>query len=71
MQTLHALYAAQIATIVWVHESRGSVDVARRNVVVGLALHKSGGTDYIGLTEHERDIFQGVMLMIFEVLNHG
>lgn len=66
---LHALYAAQIATIVWVHESRGSLDVARRNIVVGLALHKSGGTDDVGITEHEKDIFQGVMSMIFELLS--
>lgn len=71
MQTLYALYAAQIATIVWVHESRGSVDVARRNVVVGLALHKSGGTDDAGLQESERDVFQGVMSMVFEGLDRA
>lgn len=71
MQTLHALYAAQIATIVWIHESRGLLEVARRNIIVGLALQKSGGTDNVGLTEYERDVFQEVMSMIFEVLNRG
>ncbi|KAF9464772.1 hypothetical protein BDZ94DRAFT_1255854 [Collybia nuda] len=69
MQTLHALFTAQIATIIWMHESRGSSETARRDVVVGLALDQSGGKDGVGLTDRERDTFQGVMSMIFVVLN--
>lgn len=67
MRTLHALYAAQIATIVWTEESKGPLDVARRGVVVGLAFRQSDAGD-IGLSESEKIVFLGVMSMLQELL---
>ncbi|GLB34887.1 hypothetical protein LshimejAT787_0204520 [Lyophyllum shimeji] len=69
-QTLHSLYAAQIATIVWLQEGFGSIGNRRRSVVVGLALKKSddGGHDE-GVTEREKVVFQGVMSSLQELLS--
>ncbi|KAG2750578.1 hypothetical protein P692DRAFT_20831781 [Suillus brevipes Sb2] len=50
VQTLHSLYAAQIATIVWVEEAK-KMAVDRRSVVVGIALREAD----------ERKTFHGVM----------
>jgi hypothetical protein len=50
MQTLHSLYAAQIATIIWVEEAK-KMAVDRRSVVVGIALRDAD----------ERKTFHGVM----------
>ncbi|KIK49199.1 hypothetical protein CY34DRAFT_797138 [Suillus luteus UH-Slu-Lm8-n1] len=50
LQTLHSLYAAQIATIIWVEEAK-KMAVDRRSVVVGIALRDAD----------ERKIFHGVM----------
>src|SRR5882672_11438681 len=63
MQTLHSLYTAQIATIVWTAESDGPLEVDRRNVVVGIALRKSDGAGDGGLSLQEREVFKGVMDM--------
>jgi proteasome assembly chaperone 3 len=68
MQTLHSLYAAQIATIVWAAESDGLLEVDRRNVVVGIALRKLDGDDGGGLSQQDRDIFLEVMDMLRELL---
>lgn len=68
MQTLHSLYAAQIATIVWAAESDGLLEVDRRNVVVGIALRKLNGDDGGGLNQQDRDIFLEVMDMLRELL---
>jgi len=69
MQTLHSLYAAQIATIVWTAESEGPLEVVRRNMVVGIALRKSDGTsDGNGLSQQEREVFVGVMNMLRDAL---
>ncbi|KAG6810188.1 hypothetical protein H0H92_012952 [Tricholoma furcatifolium] len=62
MHTLHSLYAAQIATIVW---AQGALQIPRRSVVVGLALKKTDGQ---GVTEQEKDLFQGVMTTLQELL---
>lgn len=70
MQTLHSLYAAQIATIVWTAEAEGALEVDRRNVVVGIALRKSEGDDNDGLSEQERNLFVGVMEMLRDSLKH-
>lgn len=68
MQTLHSLYAAQIATIIWTAESEGVLEVDRRNVIVGIALQKSEGGDSDGLSEQERNLFVGVMEMLRDSL---
>lgn len=68
MQTLHSLYAAQIATIVWTAESDGGLEGERRNVVVGIALKKSDEGDDEGLSERERNLFVGVMEMLRDSL---
>lgn len=69
MHTLYSLYASQIATIIWTVEGEGPSEVSRRSVVVGLALRKSEETSGMGLTERERNIFQGVMTMLYELFN--
>ncbi|RDB21439.1 hypothetical protein Hypma_011672 [Hypsizygus marmoreus] len=69
MQTLFSLYASQIATIVWVQQSTHSLTPSRRSVVVGLALRKSEETEDGGITEREKTVFEGVMSMLYEVLN--
>jgi proteasome assembly chaperone 3 len=69
MHTLYSLYASQIATIIWTVENEGRLDVPRRSVIVGLALRKSDEVGGMGLTERERSIFQGVMDMLYELLN--
>ena len=70
MQTLHSLYAAQIATIIWTAESEGTLEVDRRNVIVGIALRKSEGGDNDGLSEQERNLFAGVMEMLRDCLKY-
>ncbi|KAG2078226.1 hypothetical protein BDR04DRAFT_1087977 [Suillus decipiens] len=50
LQTLHSLYAAQIATIIWVEEAK-KMAVERRSVIVGIALRDGD----------ERKTFHGVM----------
>ncbi|KAF9013888.1 hypothetical protein BDQ17DRAFT_1341680 [Cyathus striatus] len=69
IQTLHSLYAAQIATIVWTEESQGELESMRRSVVVGLALQKSESGADMGLTESERRVFNGVMCMVQDLLS--
>ncbi|KAF7304822.1 hypothetical protein MKEN_01196300 [Mycena kentingensis (nom. inval.)] len=64
MQTLHSLYAAQIATIMWTTAS--PLDVTRRSVVVGIALKPSQSDDET-LSQRERDVFAGVMSMVAEI----
>lgn len=69
MQTLHSLFASQIATIIWTAESDGSLEINRRNVVVGLALRKSESSSGDGLNQQERDLFVGVMDMLRDTLS--
>ncbi|KAF8892523.1 hypothetical protein BD779DRAFT_1610099 [Infundibulicybe gibba] len=72
MQTLHSLYAAQIATIVWTELSDGSLEVFRRSVIVGIALQKEDrAQEEAGLTENEREVFQGVMAMLQDLFNQS
>ncbi|KAJ7172401.1 hypothetical protein C8R46DRAFT_858106, partial [Mycena filopes] len=66
LQTLHSLYAAQIATIIWTTGS--PLEVSRKSVIVGIALRKSEGQDDDGLTETERSVFTGVMSMVAELV---
>lgn len=68
MQTLHALYASQIATLVWIAEAEEALEAERRGVVVGLALRKSEATTGSTLSEHERRVFHGVMEIVRELL---
>ena len=67
LRTLYALYASQIATIIWIAEAGGLMDVRRRSVILGLALKKSGGEDQ-GLSEAERETFQQVMGMVRDLV---
>ncbi|KAF5373667.1 hypothetical protein D9758_000629 [Tetrapyrgos nigripes] len=68
MQTLHNIYASQIATLVWTSEAESPLQVTRRNVIVGIALKKTAATDQSELTEEERETFSGVMSMVKEIL---
>ncbi|OAX41976.1 hypothetical protein K503DRAFT_734628 [Rhizopogon vinicolor AM-OR11-026] len=65
LQTLHSLYAAQIATIIWVEEAKRSLGIERRSVVVGIALRK--GRDE--LDADERNTFHGVMHHLYRMLD--
>ena len=66
LRTLHALYASQVATIVWVAEAGGLMDERRRSAIVGLALKKSGEDQ--GLSEAERETFHQIMGMVTELV---
>lgn len=66
LRTLHALYASQVATIVWVAEAGGLMDERRRSVIVGLALKRSGEDQ--GLSEAERETFHQIMGMVTELV---
>ncbi|KAJ7109455.1 hypothetical protein C8R44DRAFT_713558 [Mycena epipterygia] len=68
VQTLHSLYAAQIATILWTVGSSNPLEVSRKSVVVGIALRRSDENEDGGLTENERIVFAGVMSMILELV---
>ncbi|KAF8965264.1 hypothetical protein BDZ97DRAFT_1904150 [Flammula alnicola] len=66
LQTLHSLYASQIATIIWTEESKNGLEAFRRSVVVGLAL-KSGNPED-GAGQGEREVLEGVMSMVYDLL---
>lgn len=66
LQTLHSLYASQIATIVWTEEALIGLESLRRSVVIGLALYQSQEGDE-GL-QGEREVFEGVMSMVYDLL---
>ncbi|KAJ7774919.1 hypothetical protein B0H16DRAFT_1408037 [Mycena metata] len=68
LQTLHSLYAAQIATILWTTGSTNPLQVSRKPVIVGIALRKSEAQNDEGLTENERSVFVGVMSMVFQLV---
>ena len=70
LQTLHSLYAAQIATIIWVEEEKRSLAVDRRSVVVGIALRKAKATGD-ELDADERNIFHGVMHHLYCILDEA
>lgn len=66
IQALYSLYAAQIATIIWTEEEKTGLD-SRKSVVVCLALSKvDGEAEEVKLLEKE--VFQGVMTMIYELM---
>ena len=67
MHTLHSLYASQIATVIWTEEVQEFLEAERRPIVVGLALRKSEA-EGLGLTDHERKVFYGVMGMVRELV---
>ncbi|PPQ87984.1 hypothetical protein CVT25_001063 [Psilocybe cyanescens] len=65
LQTLHSLYASQIATIVWTEEAQIGLESLRRSIVVGLALYPlQEGDEGRG----EREVFEGVMHMVYDLL---
>ena len=68
LRTLYALYASQIATIIWIAETGELMDERRRSVVVGVALKKSGEEESQGLSEAERETFHRVMGMIGDLV---
>ncbi|KAJ7632698.1 hypothetical protein FB45DRAFT_913203 [Roridomyces roridus] len=68
LQTLHSLYAAQIATIIWTAGLGNPLEVSRKSVVVGIALRKSDAGSDGTLTDKERSVFAGVMSMVQELL---
>ncbi|KAL7283601.1 hypothetical protein ACG7TL_003036 [Trametes sanguinea] len=69
IQTLHSLYASQIATLVWTLEQASVLDADRRPVIVGIALAKSSEPEHSSeLSAHDRAVFRGVMEMVREVV---
>ncbi len=69
MQTLHSLYASQIATLVWTLEEASVLEADRRPVVVGIALARSAESSQSSeLSAHDRSIFKGVMEIVRELL---
>ncbi|KAJ3537582.1 hypothetical protein NM688_g6663 [Phlebia brevispora] len=68
-QTLHSLYASQVATLVWNADATGPLQEERRAVIVGIALRKSDGTAAEeSLSEQERTTFFEVMGLVQELL---
>lgn len=68
LQTLHCLYAAQIATLLWTAGATNPLEVSRKSIIVGIALRKSDTQDDQDLTENEKSVFAGVMSMVLELL---
>jgi proteasome assembly chaperone 3 len=77
LQTLHALYATQIATLIWALEGEAAGDAetmaTRRPVVVGVALKRDASPGPAqatgsGLSGSERAVFLGVVAMLVELL---
>lgn len=62
-QTLHSIYAAQAATLVWFSVEKQGAE--RKPVVVGIALKKADSWD----EAKERKTFMGVMEMLKDLLN--
>jgi len=56
MQTLYSLYAAQIATLIWL-----TIGGEPRGVVVGIALQRSKGHEEEELGEEEQETFREVL----------
>ncbi|KAJ3758439.1 hypothetical protein EV360DRAFT_43916 [Lentinula raphanica] len=71
VQSLHNLYASQIATIVWLAQSENPLPMVRKNIIVGIALRKSGKVGDVNLTETERRTFYGAMSALQELLDHN
>ncbi|KAF5330922.1 hypothetical protein D9619_005435 [Psilocybe cf. subviscida] len=71
MQTLHSLYASQIATIIWTEGSQHGLESSRKSVVVGLALAKTPDSEAGSTGQVERDLFEGVMRMVYDLLRSG
>ena len=70
LQTLHSLYAAQIATLVWLTEDQALVGSSRRSIIVGIALQKvanEGG----GLNEREKRTFHAIMEALMGMLKQS
>ncbi|KAF9651429.1 hypothetical protein BDM02DRAFT_3163009 [Thelephora ganbajun] len=68
LRTLYALYASQVATIIWTAEANGLMDERRRSVVLGLALKRSEEEENEGLSEAERETFHQVMSMVKDLV---
>lgn len=69
IQTLHSLYASQIATLVWTLEEASVLEADRRPVVVGIALAKTTGSAVSSeLSPHDRAVYHGVMEMVRELV---
>ncbi|KAI6150463.1 hypothetical protein BKA82DRAFT_993244 [Pisolithus tinctorius] len=68
LRSLHSLYAAQIATLVWCAEGQAP-GPDRRSVIVGIALRPSMQTVEEGFDGHERKTFQGIMQALANMLN--
>jgi len=67
MQILQSLYVAQIATIIWTEEARMGLEGSRRGVVVGLALSKTEDDNPDEKSRKEREVFEGVMAMMYDL----
>ncbi|KAH6918503.1 hypothetical protein BKA70DRAFT_1175924 [Coprinopsis sp. MPI-PUGE-AT-0042] len=68
-QTLHSLYAAQIATIIWDETSQFSIQGTRRSVIVGIALKKTGNEGKgCELSDNERATFREIIKTLQKVV---
>ena len=69
VQTLHSLYASQIATLVWTMEEASVLEADRRPVVIGIALAKpSDSSESSELSRRDQEVFYGVMESVRELL---
>ncbi|KAI6045744.1 hypothetical protein EDC04DRAFT_2598660 [Pisolithus marmoratus] len=70
LRSLHSLYAAQIATLVWCTEGQAPGGANHRSVIVGIAIRQSTETMEEGFGEHERKTFEGTMQALANMLNN-
>jgi proteasome assembly chaperone 3 len=68
LQSLHALYTAQIASLIWATKSEKLFGNTRPSVIVGLALKKPAKPSDEGSELKETEIFLAVMNMVMELL---
>ncbi|KAI6118878.1 hypothetical protein EDD16DRAFT_1535054 [Pisolithus croceorrhizus] len=69
LRSLHSLYAAQVATLVWCAGGQALGGSDRRSVIVGIALRQSTQTAEEGFDEHERETFHRTMQTLADMLN--
>lgn len=68
LQTLHSLYASQIATLIWTYEGNLSALIPRRNIITAISLKQSQTKEEETVADEERALFRAVMEMVDELL---
>ncbi|KAI6036280.1 hypothetical protein BKA83DRAFT_107883 [Pisolithus microcarpus] len=68
LRSLHSLYAAQVATLIWCAGGHTLGGSDRRSVIVGIALRRSTPTVEEGFDEHERKTFHETVRVLASML---